>query len=254
MKRRRLARALATLPLLLLARLPLHAGPPYITDDPEPVEYRHWEIYLASMLFHDDSGWSGTLPHAEVNYGAAPNLQIHIIAPLSFMRPPGGPFQYGNGVTELGAKYRFIQETDSRPQVGIFPLVEAPTGDRAKGLGTVDTPVFLPIWLQKTIGKWQSYGGGGYWFNPGAGNRNYAQLGWQAQYNIDERWSPGAELLYLTPQTDDGAARVSFNAGMVVNITENHHLMASIGRDMHGPMLMQSYLAYQLTFGPKDRK
>jgi len=25
------------------------AGPPFVTDDPEPVDYRHWEFYIASM-------------------------------------------------------------------------------------------------------------------------------------------------------------------------------------------------------------
>jgi hypothetical protein len=238
--------------LCLLAPLSLHAGPPYITDDPEPVDYKHWEIYMASMLFHDESGWSGTLPHTEVNYGGAPNLQLHIIAPLSFARPAGGLFRYGNGITELGVKYRFIQESSDRPMAGVFPLVEAPTADRAKGLGTVNTQVFIPLWLQKTVGKWQSFGGGGCWFNPGAGKRGFLQAGWQAQYNIDERWSPGAEIFYMSPQTDGGSARFSGNLGLVVNITDEHHIMASIGRDLHGPMLTQTYLAYQWTFGSKS--
>ena len=25
------------------------AGPPFVTDDPEPVELHHWEVYLASQ-------------------------------------------------------------------------------------------------------------------------------------------------------------------------------------------------------------
>jgi hypothetical protein len=29
-----------------------------LTDDPEPVEYRHWEMYLASQSFHDKDGWT----------------------------------------------------------------------------------------------------------------------------------------------------------------------------------------------------
>ena len=64
------------------------AGPPFATDDPEPVEYEHWEVYLASRLFHDKSGWSGTSPELEVNYGTIPNLQLHLIAPVSFVAPP----------------------------------------------------------------------------------------------------------------------------------------------------------------------
>ena len=38
------------LPLTLILLVPIlspkaFAGPPYITDDPEPVEYQHWEVY-----------------------------------------------------------------------------------------------------------------------------------------------------------------------------------------------------------------
>jgi hypothetical protein len=36
------------------------AGAPYVTDDPEPVVYGHWEVYLASQTSHDREGWGGT--------------------------------------------------------------------------------------------------------------------------------------------------------------------------------------------------
>ena len=98
-----------------LARTVL-AGPPFLTDDPEPVEYRHWEVYLASQHAKDKDGWSGTAPHFEVNYGALPNLQLHLIAPLAYVKPNDGSSHYGFGDLELGAKYRFIQETDWRPK------------------------------------------------------------------------------------------------------------------------------------------
>ena len=32
----------------LFQALPLWAGPPFETDDPEPVEYHHWEIFFAA--------------------------------------------------------------------------------------------------------------------------------------------------------------------------------------------------------------
>jgi hypothetical protein len=50
------------------------AGPPYITDDPDPVEYRHWEIYMASIFDKQPGAWTTTAPHLEVNYGLVPNL------------------------------------------------------------------------------------------------------------------------------------------------------------------------------------
>jgi hypothetical protein len=104
------------------------AGPPYVTDDPEPVEYRHWELYLASLVEHDTDGWTGTSPHVEVNYGAVPDVQLHLIAPLAFAVPAGQRARLGPGDTEIGVKWRFLQETQTVPQIGTFPLLEAPTG------------------------------------------------------------------------------------------------------------------------------
>src|SRR6516165_9477711 len=101
-------RALApALAVLLLVPAGALAGPPFVTDDPEPVELHHWELYLATQQFHDSGGWSGTLPHIEINYGAAPELQLHLIAPMAYNKSPGDSWHQGYGDTELGAKYRF---------------------------------------------------------------------------------------------------------------------------------------------------
>ena len=159
--------AAVTIALLLVSR-PAFAGPPFITDDPEPVDYGHWEVYGFSMATetHDDIG--GTLAGVEVNYGAAPNLQLHMIAPLAFDSPNGGGTQIGAGDIELGAKYRFVdpEPDDWFPQIGVFPLVEVPTGDAQSGLGSGHLREFLPVWIQKDFGKWTTYGGGGYWITP----------------------------------------------------------------------------------------
>jgi len=159
--------------VVLLLGLPItvSAGPPYITDDPEPVKYRHWEIYLASIFTEQTDAWTTTPPHLEVNYGALPNLQLHAILPMSLYAPAEGASSYGYGDTELGAKYRFLQERKWRPQIGTFPLLELPTGSHARNLGSGHVQSFLPLWMQKSIGPWTAYGGGGYWINPGAHNQ-----------------------------------------------------------------------------------
>jgi hypothetical protein len=105
---------------------PAQAGPPYTTDDPEPVEYQHWEVYLATQHEVTRDGATGTAPHVEVNYGAVPNLQLHVIAPLAYAHANGGDTTYGAGDIELGAKFRFIQEGEAVPMVGTFPLLELP--------------------------------------------------------------------------------------------------------------------------------
>lgn len=116
------------------------AGPPYTTDDPEPVELHHWELYLATQdQWTRADGWAGTSPHLEVNFGAVPDVQVHLVAPLSWVRPPAGPARVGYGDTELGVKLRFVHEDLWMPQVGTFPLLEVSTGDSTRGLGSGET-------------------------------------------------------------------------------------------------------------------
>jgi len=244
--------AILPLTLILLAAIPLpkaFAGPPYITDDPEPVEYHHWEVYLASIFAKQPDAWTSTAPHLEVYYGPIPNVQLHIIAPLSLYVPSQGPLGYGYGVTELGTKIRFVQESDWLPQIGTFPLLEVPT-ETNRNLGNEKLQTFLPIWLQKSVGKWTAYGGGGYWINPGSQNRNWWFNGIVIQYQVLPNLAPGLEIFHGTSQQAGQSAQTGFNLGMVWDLSDVQHIMFSAGPAFGGPNQLQGYFAYQLTFGP----
>jgi hypothetical protein len=142
------------------------AGPPFKTDDPQPVDYLHWEFYLASEQQFMDHETYATCPHIEINYGVIPNVQLHFIAPLGYVHTIEGT-HYGYSDTEIGMKYRFIEETETGPQIGTFPLIEIPTGNESEQLGNGRTQAYLPLWIQKSWGKLTTYGGGGVWYNPG---------------------------------------------------------------------------------------
>lgn len=228
------------------------AGPPFKTDDPEPVEYKHWEVYLASQYERNRDDTAATAPHLEINYGAYPDLQLHLIAPLVYEKPEGESAQYGYGDTEFGLKYRFIHETELLPQVGIFPLIEIPTGDSDRGLGNGKAQVFIPLWLQKSWGPWTSYGGGGYWINPGEGNKDYWLFGWEAQRKITETLTLGAEVFHQTPSEEEGDTSTGFNVGGFIDLSELQHILFSAGRDFSGPNRFSFYVGYQLTFGPAE--
>ena len=173
-------------------------GPPFVTDDPEPVEYQHWEFYIASMHSELGGDWSGTAPHFEVNYGAVPDLQLHLIAPLAYDSPPEGAGHYGMGDLELGAKYRFIQETNGWPQVGVFPLLELPAGSARNNLGNGHSQAFLPLWLQKSWGSWTAYGGAGYGVNSFSGHDNWGFAGGVLQKQVWTNVLIGAEVYHQT--------------------------------------------------------
>ena len=233
--------------VVLLAPATGYAGPPYVTDDPEPVKFRHWEFYLASQHSITHGAASGTAPHIEVNYGALPGLQLHVIAPLAYARPSDGTTSYGLGDIELGAKFRFINENEWVPMVGTFPQFELPSGSEPKGLGTGHLHVLIPLWLQKRFGPWTTYGGGGYWRNPGLGNRDYWYIGWLIQRRLSDLAALGTEVFYTTPDQVGGGSNLRFNLGLVLDFTEHHHLLFSAGRGIVGDSLFQCYAAYQLT-------
>jgi hypothetical protein len=249
-----LAIALYMMLPLILGQGGAWAGPPFFTDDPEPAAYKHGEFYFASQYINSDDAKSATLPHLEFNYGVLPDIHLHLIVPFQYVKPEGEDSQYGYGDTELGIKYRFISETESRPMVGTFPIILLPTGDQDKGLGSGETQIYLPLWVQKSWGPWTTYGGGGYWINPGEGNKNWWFFGWLVQREITKQLTVGAEVFHRTVSHDGGEESNGFQVGAIINLTDEHHILLSAGRDFNGPNLLTTYVAYQFTFGPKEQK
>jgi hypothetical protein len=229
------------------------AGPPYTTDDPEPVEYRHWEIYLFGQYVKNIQSINAIAPGIEVNYGILPEMQIHFIFPAGFSGSlyPNLSYQYGS--TEIGVKYRFIRETDFMPQAGTFPHFDIAAGKIAAGTFSGETQFFIPLWLQKTWGPFTSYGGGGYWINPGAGNMDWWFLGWVLQYAVLDNAAVGIEINYNTPQGTGMPYDNSANIGAIVDLSKNNHVMLSLGTSMIGREVYLGYAAYQLTFGPEAK-
>lgn len=219
---------------LLVANGPARAGAPFVTDDPEPVGDGHWEVYGFSMGSHVHGDRSGTLAGLDANYGAAPNVQLHLIAPFAFDDPSGSGSHSGIGDVELGVKYRFVDPGPDEwwPQAGIYPLVEVPTGDADRGLGSSHRRAFLPIWLQRDFGRWTTYGGGGRWINPGAGNQDAWFFGWLLQRRVTDQLVLGGELFHQTADTENGKDTSAFNVGATYDLADHYCLLFSAGRGL----------------------
>ncbi len=78
----------------------------------------------------------------------------------------------GYAYSEFGLKYRFVKETNNRPQIGTFPIIEIPT-IKNNEFSNGKAQIFIPVWLQKSWDKLTAYGGAGYWINPGTNNKNW---------------------------------------------------------------------------------
>jgi len=195
-------------------------GPPYQTDDPVPVDYKHYEFYIFGGVDGTTAEIDSTGPAFEFNWGAVPRVQLHAILPWGVVAPsnnavylPGGTGSTVFGLTdmELGAKIAFIKETKHFPQIGSFTMFEMPTGNSTNGLGVGKVWYKLPIWLQKNSGKWLFDGGGGYQVVPQTGYRDFPYTGWLVKRELSEQWELGAELFahgregFATAQTERSA-------------------------------------------------
>jgi hypothetical protein len=210
------------------------AGPPFLTDDPEPVEYRHWEAYLFTV--GDDSGGAYSVqgPAMELNYGALPDTQLHLIVPFTSVGGRGVPGASGFGDMEFCIKSRFVHETNGWPQIGIFPMAELPTGDESRGLGNGRTWFRLPLWVQKSWGPWTTYGGGGAALNSEPGQRDYPFLGWLVQRNLSKHLALGGEIFGQGPDTNTAKGFAVLNFGGSYNVAEHFSLLFSAGHSIVG--------------------
>lgn len=74
--------------LALLAR-PAVAGPPFVSDDPEPTPYHQFEIYTFNNGTNTRDGTAGETG-IDFNYGAAPDLQLTATLPAGFSQSAAG--------------------------------------------------------------------------------------------------------------------------------------------------------------------
>lgn len=226
----------------------LYAGPPYLTDDPDPVDPGHFEVNVAVIANRSHDGSEGSLPRIELNYGAMENLQLGIATPIVFDDPRGENTHVGLGDLQLSAKYRFLPEAPDRPMVAFFPSITLPTGDDDRGLGAGKLTLLLPLWFQKSWDddKWTTFGGGGWVYNPVG--RNYWVTGWAIQRQVTEKLAIGGELFFQTADGADAEDVLSGNLACVYDVSDLLHLHLSVGKDLSGPSQIFTYVGIQLTW------
>ena len=255
--------------LLFLFSVPAWCGPPFQTDDPEPIDFRHYEFYTFANSDGTPVETDTEGPAVEFNWGALPNVHLHIIIPAATVFPsnnPGfapagtGPRAFGIGDIELGIKYRFVQETKHRPMIGTFVMFELPTGSPERGLGVGKTWYKLPLWVQKSFGPWTTYGGGGETvFERVPGYRNYPFAGWLVQRDLGKKFTLGTEAFYHGPE---GLATPQTRHATLIDIggyykfrDPGFQLLFCYGHTAEGHKETYAYLGLYWTWGKdKDAK
>lgn len=232
---------------LLCASSMAHAGPPFVTDDPEPVDVGHTEVNLAMQGTRVVDGTSGSFS-ADINHGCAKETQCHVAVPLAFHRAAGEARHAGVGDAEVGVKYRFINDAESGFMAAVYPTVFLPTGNSSLGLGNGRPQVWLPVWLQKSSGAWTWDAGTGYLTNPAPGGRNSWFFGLLAQRTLSDRLKVGAEVFHRTPVADNVGRTTGYSVGVTYQLATDRNLLFSVGRGLQGldSNRGSAYVAYQI--------
>jgi hypothetical protein len=231
---------------LLLIPAAAAAGPPYDTDDPEPTELHHWEIYNFAAGDRTE-GITGGQAGLDLNYGALPGVQLTATLPLDY--ETGAGTRISRGDLEVGLKYRFLNREKEGFSVAVFPRLILPTA--GKGFGTGRVQVLLPVWAQKDLGPWSVFGGGGYTINAGAGNRDFWLGGLAVTRTMSRRLLLGGEVTRQGPDTVGVGATTTLGFGGIWSVKAPFSILASAGPEWQDGLRsagIHAYVALGLNF------
>lgn len=240
-------------------------GPPFQTDDPTPVPTGHYEAYVFGGVDGTPIETDPTGPAFEFNWGAIPNVQLHVILPLGAIVPsnnpvylPGSAGASAFGLTDMetGIKWAWVKQGKYRPQIGTFTMFELPTGNSARGLGVGKVWYKVPLWMEKDVGPWTFDGGAGETIVPQTGYRNYPYGGFLVKRTINKRLELGVEVFshgaesYAIPQMR-GSTMID-GGGYYHFANPNFQFLFAYGHSVAGLTENYAYIALYWTWG-KDR-
>lgn len=198
------------------------AGPPYVTDDPEITDTGRWETYVYAngvSATGETTGETGV----DANYGLGKDLQLDLVAPVAYAA--GSGVAVSGGDLEVALKVRLLHQDRFGLDVAVYPRLLVPTSR----LGAEHVNVFLPVWAEKDVGKWQVFGGGGYQINPGDGQRDFWSGGVAVTRDVTDRLNLGGEIYARTADSAGGRDFVGVNLGAVWRLAPHWSLTASGG-------------------------
>jgi hypothetical protein len=217
------------------------AGPPYVSDDPEPTDYQHFEIYTFNNGTTTRDGTAGQ-SGIDFNYGAAPDLQLTATLPVGFDRPVGGGTSVGLSNIELAAKYRFLHQDGFGLDVSVFPRVFLPSV--SNGVGDNRVSLLLPVWVQKDwSGGWSAFGGGGCTVSEFRAV-DFCEAGAVLTYQLLPKLQIGAEIFHQTADSNGTPATTSVGVGWRYDLNDNYHLLGYVRRGIENTSDTDQYSWY----------
>ena len=217
------------------------AGPPYLTDDPVPTDYRQFEIYGFTDGIQNRGGTTADAG-VDFNYGGGPDLQLTAVLPLTFEHPRGENSSMGLGNIQLAAKLRLRHQRESGWNVAVFPRLFLPSG--TPRVGERHAYVQLPLWVGRDWGQWSTFGGGGCEINRAGNSRDSCFAGWVLARRVLPALQAGVELFHQTADAVGALDKTVFGTGVRCDLNPRAHLLAYVSRGIHNAESEHRYSWY----------
>jgi hypothetical protein len=219
---------------------PAVAGPPYQSDDPEPTDFGHFEIYSFDKGAFGRSG-SSSASGLDFNYGAAPDLQLTAVVPFGYDAPSDGPSAFGPGNVELAAKYKLIHQDTLGLDVSVFPRVFLPSPSQT---GDPYASILVPIWLQKDWGSTSAFGGGGCQFSFHDTAKNFCLYGATVTRQVFNDLQLGVEVFHQTSDGNGAPPSTTLGIGARYDLSDHYHLLGYVARGLENVSQTGSWAWY----------
>ncbi len=238
--------------VILLCSKSVIAGPPFLTDDPEPIAKHSWEVNYAVSSNKASNTVSAAVPSIDINYGLSENIQLHAQPRYSYVSDESS-HNFGFDNTEIGVKYRFIHQDQNNNEImlGIYPMLQLPTCNGKLSDTSGKTQLFLPVWAQLNTQKWTVYGGVGYRLNNFSNSKNSWFVGVTSLYEVTKALKLGAEVFHETATAVGQSNTAGFNLGGTYNLTDSYGLLFSVGRGLNHiaeTNALSAYLGLQVIY------
>lgn len=216
---------------LMAERAHAQGGPPLITEDPGTPGDGRWEINVAFTVEKLRTETLFEAPLLDVNYGLGERIQLKYEIPWVVLDEEGVSTKGGLGNSEIGVKYRFLDEAQHGVSMSLYPQFSFnnPTSSDERGLVDPGTKLVLPLQIARTVGPIEQS----------------LELGYALIEHEEDEWIYGlaaawplAERFELVGEVHGVARRdfeedvLVFNLGGVLELHENVTLLFSAGRSL----------------------
>ncbi len=199
--------------LILVMHSPVYAGRPLGTEDSATAGKGKAILEMGQEWVKQKNGDKESCQSYVLSFGLTDNMDIVVEKPYLVLKPMNDRSCSATGDTVVAVKYRFIEETEHSPSVGVKAFVDLKDGDENGTSG--ETEYGANFFASKDLGGITAHGNLGYTLvNPRKGTTRDDIINYSIALEkpIGEKWVLVGEVLGESSRNEAGPAAAQIGA------------------------------------------